>query len=87
MLVISCTSAPHPIIRKADLEQVMRARCWPLDGHPRPLILIDIAQPRDVEEGAEAIDGVNLFTIDSLRRINDESLAMRRESAGDWRGT
>ncbi len=80
-VVISCTSAPHPVIRMEELTRVMKARCWPLDGHPRPLILVDIAQPRDVEEGAESIDGVNLFSIDNLRRINDESLAMRRESA------
>ena len=56
-VVISCTSAPHPVIHKADLKEAMRARCWPVEGHPRPLILIDIAQPRDVEEGAGAIDG------------------------------
>ena len=58
-VVISCTSAPHPIIRCADLEEVMKGRCWPLDGHPRPLVLIDIAQPRDVEERAAGIDGVS----------------------------
>ena len=57
-VVISCTSAPHPIIHVADLKKAMKDRCWPVEGHPRPLILVDIAQPRDVEEGADAIDGV-----------------------------
>jgi glutamyl-tRNA reductase len=80
-VVISCTSAPHPIIKADELREVMKDRCWPLDGHPRPLILIDIAQPRDVEEGTEEIDGVVLFTIDSLRRINELTMDGRRQEA------
>ncbi|HOV68368.1 MAG TPA: glutamyl-tRNA reductase, partial [Methanoregulaceae archaeon] len=46
-VVISCTSAPHPVLKIDDLKEVMKGRCWPLEGSPRPLILIDIAQPRD----------------------------------------
>jgi len=80
-VVISCTSAPHPIIKCDELREVMKGRCWPLDGHPRPLILIDIAQPRDVEEGTDEIDGVHLFTIDSLRRINELTMDGRRLEA------
>jgi glutamyl-tRNA reductase len=80
-VVISCTSAPHPIIHKQDLKQAMKARCWPVEGHPYPLILIDIAQPRDVEEGAEVIDGVRLFTIDNLRTINEQTMHNRKAEA------
>jgi glutamyl-tRNA reductase len=80
-VVISCTSAPHPIIHTQDLKEAMRARCWPVEGHPRPLILIDIAQPRDVEQGAGAIDGVHLFTIDNLRLINEQTMTTRRAEA------
>jgi glutamyl-tRNA reductase len=80
-VVISCTSAPHPIIHTQDLKEAMRARCWPVEGHPRPLILIDIAQPRDVEQGAGAIDGVHLFTIDNLRLINEQTMTNRRAEA------
>jgi glutamyl-tRNA reductase len=80
-VVISCTSAPHPIIHTEDLEEAMRARCWPVEGHPRPLILIDIAQPRDVETGADTIDGVHLFTIDNLRTINEQTMSKRRAEA------
>ncbi|MCX6693258.1 MAG: glutamyl-tRNA reductase [Methanomicrobiales archaeon] len=76
-VVISCTSAPHPVIRCGDLREVMKGRCWPLEGHPRPLIIIDIAQPRDVEEGAGEINGVTLFSIDDLREVNDATLAQR----------
>ncbi|MDD1705513.1 MAG: glutamyl-tRNA reductase [Methanoregulaceae archaeon] len=80
-VVISCTSAPHPVIHCNDLRDIMKGRCWPLEGHPRPLILVDIAQPRDVEEGADAIDGVHLFTIDSLRKINENTMNSRRSEA------
>jgi glutamyl-tRNA reductase len=80
-VVISCTSAPHPIIHKNELAQAMKARCWPVEGHPRPLILIDIAQPRDVEEGADDIDGVCLFSLDNLRTINEQTMSTRTAEA------
>jgi glutamyl-tRNA reductase len=80
-VVISCTSAPHPIIHIKDLRQSMKDRCWPVEGHPRPLILVDIAQPRDVEEGADEVDGVRLFTIDSLRTINEQTMSTRKAEA------
>src|SRR5512136_2030951 len=80
-VVISCTSAPHPIIHVRELKKAMKDRCWPVEGHPRPLILVDIAQPRDVEEGAGAVDGVHLFTIDSLRNISEQTMSTRRAEA------
>ncbi|OPX63807.1 MULTISPECIES: glutamyl-tRNA reductase [unclassified Methanoregula] len=81
-VVISCTSAPHAIIHTADLKKAMKDRCWPVEGHPRPLVIVDIAQPRDVEEGAGEIDGVRLFTIDSLRTINEQTMSTRKAEAG-----
>jgi len=80
-VVISCTSAPHPVIHCGELKDAMKARCWPVEGHPRPLILIDIAQPRDVEDGADRIDGVKLFTLDNLRVINEQTMNNRKAEA------
>jgi len=80
-VVISCTSAPHPIIHTRNLAVAMKDRCWPVEGHPRPLILIDIAQPRDVEEGADSLDGVRLFTIDNLRTVNEQAMSTRKAEA------
>ncbi|MDV2482302.1 glutamyl-tRNA reductase [Methanoculleus sp. Wushi-C6] len=80
-VVISCTAAPHPVIRTEEIREVMEERLWPLDQHPRHLILIDIAQPRDVEDGVRAIEGVHLFTIDDLRSINDAAMGSRRSEA------
>ncbi len=80
-VVISCTSAPHPVIHKKELARAMKNRCWPVEGHPRPLILIDIAQPRDVEEGADTVDGICLFSIDNLRTINEQTMSTRKAEA------
>ncbi|MDI9632604.1 MAG: glutamyl-tRNA reductase [Methanolinea sp.] len=80
-VVISCTSAPHPVIHCDQLERVMAARCWPNEDGPRPLVIIDIAQPRDVEEDAGKIRGVSLFTIDDLREINERTMDSRRSEA------
>ncbi len=80
-VVISCTSAPHPVIHCRELTEAMKARCWPVEGHPRPVIIIDIAQPRDVEEGADRIDGVRLFSIDNLRVINEQTMSNRKAEA------
>lgn len=80
-VVISCTAAPHPVIRTEEIREVMEERLWPLDKHPRHLILIDIAQPRDVEDEVRSIEGVHLFTIDDLRTINDAAMDSRRSEA------
>lgn len=77
-VVISCTAAPHAIIRKAPLAEVMENRFWPLDEAPRPLTIIDIAQPFDVEKSCAAISGVRLFTIDDLKHISEQNMTARR---------
>ncbi len=85
-VVISCTAAPHPVIRTEDIRKVMEGRLWPLDLHPRHLILIDIAQPRDVEDGVRSIEGVHLFTIDDLKNVSEAALDSRRSEADRARG-
>ncbi|NYT05574.1 MAG: glutamyl-tRNA reductase [Methanomicrobiales archaeon] len=80
-VVISCTAAPHPVIHAAGIREAMAQRHWPLDEAPRPLIIIDIAQPRDVEEEVAAIPGVHVFTIDDLRSVSEENLQNRKREA------
>jgi glutamyl-tRNA reductase len=80
-VVISCTAAPHPVIRTEEVREVMEERLWPLDRHPRHLVLVDIAQPRDVEEGVRSIEGVYLFTIDDLKNVNAAAMESRRSEA------
>lgn len=78
-VVISCTSAPHEIIRAEPLQEIMETRLWPLDDEPRPLILIDIANPPDVEKACSEIPGVKLFTIDDLAEISEQNMSARRD--------
>lgn len=80
-VVISCTAAPHPVIRVDEIREVMEKRLWPLDPRPRHLILIDIAQPRDVEDDVRSVEGVHLFTIDDLRSVNDAAMKSRQGEA------
>jgi len=80
-VVICCTAAPHPVIRAGEVMEALKGRSWPLDKSVRPLLIVDIAQPRDVEESVRSIPGVCLFTIDDLRKVNDNTAQFRREAA------
>nr|WP_319379053.1 glutamyl-tRNA reductase [uncultured Methanocorpusculum sp.] len=77
-VVISCTGAPHLIIHAEELAETMNERFWPLDAEPRHLLLIDIAQPRDIEDNCRDIPGVSLKTLDDLKSISEKNLAARK---------
>lgn len=70
-VVISSTGAPHLILFHNHLQQAMTAR------PDRPMIVMDIAVPRDVDEAAGAIPNLQLFDLDTLADRLDESLALR----------
>lgn len=70
-IVISATGAAAPILTKAQVEAVMRPR------RNRPLFLIDIAMPRDIEAAAGAIEQVFLYNIDDLQATVQENLTRR----------
>lgn len=71
-ILISSTAAPHPILTREKLAPMMHGR------EHRPLFIIDIAVPRDVEPEVNAIEGVYLYDIDSLQSIARHSLEIRR---------
>ena len=70
-IVITATGAAAPILTKAHIEAVMRPR------RNRPLFIIDIAMPRDVEPAAGEIEQVFLYNIDDLQATVRENLARR----------
>jgi glutamyl-tRNA reductase len=74
-IVISATDAPHPILPRADLEPVVTARA------DRPMVIVDIAVPRDVEASAAELEGLCLFDIDDLERVVEANLNGRRLEA------
>jgi glutamyl-tRNA reductase len=70
-IVITATGAASPILTKAHVDRVMRPR------RNRPLFIIDIAMPRDVEAAAGEIEQVFLYNIDDLQATIRENLARR----------
>lgn len=62
-IVISSTDAPHTILGHAQVETAMRHRPG------RPMVLIDIAVPRDLDPEIAAVPGVTLYDIDDLERV------------------
>jgi len=75
-LVISATAAPHYILTRDQISRAMERR------NGRPLVIIDIANPRDVEESAASINNVDLQNIDDLRKITEQNLRKRRSEIG-----
>jgi len=73
-VVISATSAPHYILLKDDIEKAMAERC-------EKLLIIDIANPRDVDELAAEVPNVELHNIDSLKNISSENMKQRMAEA------
>jgi glutamyl-tRNA reductase len=70
-IVVSATGASEAVLTRRMVEEAMRAR------RNRPLFIIDIAVPRDVEAGAGALEQVFLYNIDDLRAIVQENLSRR----------
>lgn len=66
-LIISQTSSPHYIIRKDDIPPLRK----------RPLVLIDLAIPRDIEETIKEMEDVFLYDIDSFQEISNKTLKER----------
>ena len=74
-IVLSSTSAPQPIIHKALVQEVMRAR------KNRPMFFIDIAVPRDVDPAVNTLDNVFLYDIDDLENVVEANRRERQQEA------
>jgi glutamyl-tRNA reductase len=72
-IVISSTAAPHAILRVENVEAAMRMR------RNRPLFIIDIAVPRDVEHAVGSLTNVFLYDIDDLQQVIEANMAQRRQ--------
>jgi len=72
-IAISSTSAPHHILDAASVEKLMKLR------KHRPLLLIDIAVPRDIAPDVNFIENVYLYNIDDLQAIADGYMKQRQE--------
>jgi len=76
-ILITATGASTPIISRAVIAQTMKAR------RQRPLFIIDIAVPRDVEGNAGDLEQVFLYNIDDLQAVVQENISKRGTEASD----
>jgi glutamyl-tRNA reductase len=76
-ILITATGASTPIVSRALIAQTMKAR------RQRPLFIIDIAVPRDVEAGAGELEEVFLYNIDDLQAVVQENISKRGTEASE----
>ena len=73
-IVVSCTASSLPILGKGMVERALRAR------RRRPMFMVDLAVPRDIEPEAGELDDVFLYTVDDLAGIVAVNLDARRSA-------
>jgi glutamyl-tRNA reductase len=76
-IVISSTAAREPVLSKAMVARAISAR------KRRPMFLVDIAVPRDIDAEVAKLSDVFLYTIDDLREVIDENLRSRQQAANE----
>jgi glutamyl-tRNA reductase len=78
-IVISSTSCPHTILSREEAEIIARER------PERPLVLVDIALPRDIDPGVREVPGVFLYDIDDLEKVVQHNAGEREAAAAEAR--
>ncbi|MFC6379519.1 glutamyl-tRNA reductase [Tatumella terrea] len=74
-IIISSTASPLPIIGKGMMERALKAR------RNQPMLLVDIAVPRDVEPEVGKLPNAYLYTVDDLQTIIEQNMAQRQAAA------
>ena len=74
-IVVSTTDSPHHLIERSDLDLVMRQRA------DRPLLLIDLAVPRDIDPGCRELPTVTLHDVDDVQAIVERNASGRETEA------
>jgi glutamyl-tRNA reductase len=75
-IVISCTASPTPLITKSAVAAAVRAR------RRRPIFMVDLAVPRDIDPAVAELEDIYLFSIDDLQQLIDENRQHREAAAG-----
>jgi glutamyl-tRNA reductase len=74
-ILLAATASPHLLIEADELSSVMAERGG------RPLLMIDLAVPRDIDSGCAGIPGVSLFDIDDLQAVIARNRSVRQAEA------
>ena len=78
-LVVACTASPNVVIDVNTVRAALRRR------RRKPMFLIDLAVPRDIDSGVAKFSDAYLYTVDDLRRVIDRNQAAREDAAVDAR--
>lgn len=78
-IVISSTASPQPVIRATDVRAALAAR------RRRPMFMVDIAVPRDIEAEVAKFEDVYLYTLDDLQQFVTQNLKAREDEAREAR--
>ena len=73
-VIVSCTASPLPIIGQGMAERALKAR------RHRPMVMVDLAVPRDIEPEIAKLDDVFLYTLDDLGAIVESGLESREKA-------
>ena len=74
-IIVASTASPNPIITRAMAQDALRVR------KRRPMFMVDIAVPRDIEPEVAELEDIYLFTIDDLQTVVNENMEGRRQAA------
>ncbi|MGB1091170.1 MAG: glutamyl-tRNA reductase [Oceanobacter sp.] len=74
-IVIASTASPLPVLGKGTVEKALKKR------RHKPMFMVDIAVPRDIEEEVAELGDVYLYTVDDLRSIIEENVRSREDAA------
>jgi glutamyl-tRNA reductase len=78
-IVVACTASSRPLIAKSAVAAAMRGR------RHRPIFMVDLAVPRDIEPAVADLQDIYLFSIDDLEQLVDENRQQRELAAGGAR--
>ncbi len=76
-IIISSTSCPHTILSREEAEMLIRGR------KDKPLVIVDIAMPRDIDPAVRDVKGVFLYNLDDLENVVDHNAGEREAAAAD----
>ncbi|MEN9596625.1 MAG: hypothetical protein RL236_1059 [Pseudomonadota bacterium] len=74
-IVISSTGSQLPILGKGSVESALKKR------KRKPIFMVDLAVPRDIESEVEQLDDVYLYTVDDLQHTIEQNMNSRRQAA------
>jgi glutamyl-tRNA reductase len=76
-VVVSCTASTLPLIGLGAVQRALRAR------RNRPMFMVDLAVPRDIEPEVGALSGIYLYTIDDLTQVINSGQSQRQEAVAE----